>query len=127
MPTTLTPSSLIQAATVTLGGSAFPEGAEAPELEVIEVADPTPLILTKFQFRKLFTLAERTLIDNIQYNPDYSASVKAVVNTINKDLEVSAEVDLHLVDVIQGVTFIKQIGILTPVRAARILANLEPL
>ena len=44
-----------------------------------------------------------------------------------RDLEVSGEVDLHLLDVIQGVQFLKQIGILTAVRATRILANLPPM
>lgn len=128
MPTTQNPSSLVQAAAKTLGGSStFPTGAEAPEIVPVPIPDTTPLVLTKFQFRKLFTLAERTTIDNIQYNPNFSNSVKAVVNTILRDLEVSGEVDLHLVDVVQGVNFLKQIGILTDVRCARILANLPPL
>jgi len=128
MPTTQNPSSLIQAATKTLGGSStFPTGANAPAVEQVVIVDKTPLILTKFQFRKLFTLAERTTIDNIQYNSNFSGSVKAVVNTIMHDLDVSGEVDLHLVDVVQGVTFLKQIGILTAARATRILNNLPPL
>ena len=128
MPTTQNPSSLVQAAAKTLGGSStFPVGSPAPALTPVVIPDTTPLILTKFQFRKLFTLAERTTIDNIQYNVNFSGSVKAVVNTIMHDLEVSGEVDLHLVDVVQGVTFLKQIGVLSDVRCARILANLPPL
>lgn len=130
MPTTQTPTSLVQASTKTLGGSSSTElagNATNPTLPGATVSDSTPLILTKFQFRKLFTLEERTLIDNIQYNTNFSGSVKAVVNTMMRDLEVSGEVDLHLLDVIQGVQFLKQIGILTAVRATRILANLPPM
>ena len=129
MPTTQTPSSLVQASTKTLGGSSSTElagNATNPTIPGATVTDPTPLILTKFQFRKLFTLEERTLIDNIQYNTNFSGSVKAVVNTMTRDLEVSDEVDLHLLDVIQGVQFLKQIGILTAARATRILANQQP-
>ena len=129
MPTTQTPSSLVQASTKTLGGSSSTElagNATNPTIPGATVTDPTPLILTKFQFRKLFTLEERTLIDNIQYNTNFSGSVKAVVNTMTRDLEVSGEVDLHLLDVIQGVQFLKQIGILTAARATRILANQQP-
>ena len=129
MPTTQTPSSLVQASTKTLGGSSSTElagNATNPTIPGATVTDPTPLILTKFQFRKLFTLEERTLIDNIQYNTNFSGSVKAVVNTMMRDLEVSGEVDLHLLDVIQGVQFLKQIGILTAARATRILANQQP-
>ena len=118
---------LVQPKPKVVGNSSFPEKAPAPAPLPVTVVDSTPLIITKFQFRKLFTQAERVLIDNIQYNSYFSGSVKAAVATMQKDLEVSAEVDLHLVDVIQGVTFLRQIGILTQVREARILANLPPL
>ena len=128
MPTTQTPAALVQAGTKIIGGnSTFPTGAPAPALEPVKPVDNTPLIITKFQFRKLFTLAERTTIDNIQYNTNFSGSVKAVINTIMNDLNVSGNVDLHLPDVIQGITFLKQVGILSTVRAARILNNLPPL
>lgn len=130
MPTTQTPSSLVQASTKTLGGSStttIAANTTSPTLPTTVVTDTTPLIITKFQFRKLFTIEERTLIDNIQYNTNFSGSVKAVVNTLMRDLEVSGEVNLHLPEVIQGVNFLKQIGILSTVRAARILANLQPL
>ena len=123
-----TPSVIIQKAPTTIGGtSGFQPGAPAPAPLPVEIVDTTPLFITKFQFRKLFTTAERMAVDNIQWNPNFSSSVKAAVATMAKDLEVSSEVDLHLTDVIQGVTFLMQIGILTPVRKARILANLPPL
>lgn len=128
MPNSSTPSTIIQKAPTTVGStSPFPVGAPAPAPLPVEVVDSTPLILTKFQFRKLFTTAERMTIDNIQWSGSFSASVKAAVATMTKDLDASGEVNLHLADVIQGVTFLYQIGILTSVRRARILANLPPL
>jgi hypothetical protein len=87
----------------------------------------TPLILTKFQFRKLFTTSERMAIDNAKDNPNLSSAIKNAVFTLQKDLEVSAEVDLHLKDTIDGVHFLVNAGLVTAPRAARILANLMPL
>ena len=129
MPTTQTPSSLVQAGTKTLGTSTPTEiaaASSAPTIPTVVVTDTTPLIITKFEFRKLFTLAERTTIDNIQYNSNFSGAVKATVNTILTDLNVSGDVNLHLADVIQGVRFLQQIGIITPARAVQILANQPP-
>lgn len=130
MPNTQTPSAIVQAGAKTLGNSTAAEIAAAsssPTVPNVVISDTTPLIITKFEFRKLFTLAERTLIDNIQYNSNFSGPVKAVVNTILTDLNVSGDVNLHLLDVVQGVMYLKQIGILTAARAERILANLPPL
>jgi hypothetical protein len=91
------------------------------------VLPTTPLVLTKYQFRKLFTLAERTAIDNIQYNSAFAGSIKATVTTLQKDLEVSGEVDIHLTDTIAGVRFLESVGLVGPGRANRILSNLPPL
>jgi hypothetical protein len=91
------------------------------------VTPTTPLVLTKYQFRKLFTLAERTAIDNIQYNAAFSGSIKAAVTTLQKDLEVSGEVNLHLADTIAGVKFLESVGLVGPGRGNRILSNLPPL
>jgi hypothetical protein len=84
-------------------------------------------MLTKYQFRKLFTLAERTAIDNIQYNSAFSGTIKATVTTLQKDLEVSGEVDIHLPDTIAGVKFLESVGLIGPGRGNRILSNLPPL
>jgi len=128
MPNSSTPSTLIQPGAKTLGGTS-PDAATATTvvLPTVTVPNPTPLILTKFQFRKLFTTAERVIIDNIQFSSNFSTAVKFTVTTMQKDLENSGDVDLHLIDVVQGVTFLYQIGILTQVRMNRILANLPPL
>src|ERR1700741_4011867 len=52
-----------------------------------------PRIITKFQFRMLFTTAERMNVDNINYSSAPN-QVKAAVTTLLKDLEVSGTVDL---------------------------------
>ena len=126
MPNTLTPTPLVQKGPVSIG---------APSVTVqqqLGAAQPTttpstPLEVTKFQFRKLFTFNERLAVDNIQYNTALSGSVKAAVSTMQKDVEVSAVVNLHMPDVIAGINFLTSIGILSPQRAIRIKSNLPPL
>lgn len=86
-----------------------------------------PLELTKFQFRKLFTQAERVTVDNIQYNQNFSGIVKATIATFQKDMDVSNVVILNSPDVILGVNFLVTIGIISADRAKRILANQPPL
>jgi len=80
-------------------------------------------ILTKYQFRKLFTFNERVAIDNFSANPGISPQNKAVLSTIMKDLEVSGEVQLDNPDVAAGVQFLETVGLLGTGRAAQILAN----
>lgn len=86
-----------------------------------------PIEITKFQFRKLFSQAERVTIDNIEYSQTYSGIIKATVASFQKDMEVSNVVALNSVDVIAGINFLVSIGLLTAPRAARILANQPPL
>lgn len=83
--------------------------------------------ITKYQFRKLFTLAERVAVDNAQANPNIAAQHKATLVTIMKDLEVSGVVELHNPDVAQGVRFLEQVGLIATGRADCILSNLPPI
>lgn len=82
--------------------------------------------LTKFQFRQLFTFDERVKIDNLQYSDKVPGSVKAIVHTFQKDLELSSLVVLGSPAVTAGIEFLVQVGLLTRKRADRILANLAP-
>jgi hypothetical protein len=107
-------------------GSPNPLTQEQLHPAIVQPSINMPLILTKFQFRKLFTLAERTMIDNIQYNSGFSGSIKATVTTLQKDLEVSGEVDLHLADTIAGIKFLESVGLIKAGRAARIISNQPP-
>lgn len=83
--------------------------------------------VTKYEFRKLFTLMERVAIDNFASNPAIPANYKAMLLTLLKDLELSAEVHLDNPDVAAGVNMLEQIGLIGVGRAARILSNLPPL
>jgi hypothetical protein len=83
-------------------------------------------ILTKYQFRKLFTFTERIGIDNFASNPNISAQNKAILSTIIKDLDMSGEVQLDNPDVAQGIGFLEQVGLLSAGRAAVIISNTPP-
>jgi len=83
--------------------------------------------VTKYEFRKLFTLNERIACDSAPTNQAIPAQIRVVILTIMKDLEVSGEVVLDNPDVISGVQFLEQNGIIGSGRAARILSNLPPL
>lgn len=108
-------------------------GAPLPTKETLDawiIANPHAIaigtVLTKFQFRKLFTLNERVAVDNAQSNPNIPANYKAILLTMAKDMEVSAEVQLELPDVQQGVQLLEQLGLLGAGRAAQILSNTAP-
>ena len=107
-------------------------GEPIPPKSVLDTwiaANPNALperVLTKYQFRKLFTFTERVNIDNFAMNPNISAQNKAVLSTIMKDLEVSGEVQLDLPDVSAGIQFLEQVGLLAAGRASQIIANTPP-
>lgn len=90
------------------------------------LSDSPANVLTKYQFRKLFTFNERLAIDNIQSSTTISAQNKGILSTIIKDLELSGEVSLDNPDVINGVGFLEQVGLLAAGRAAQILSNTPP-
>lgn len=126
MPNTLTPRPIVQKAAVTIGAPSVTVQQQLAAAQPQAVQLP-PLEITKFQFRKLFTFNERLAIDNVQYNTALSGSVKAAIMTMQKDVDVSAIVNIHMPEVIAGVNFLCTVGILSPQRAARILSNLQPL
>ncbi len=87
---------------------------------------PKVMQLTKFEFRKMFTLNERISLDNASSNTAIPAQYRSMLITIFKDLEVSGVVNLDLPDVIAGVNFLESIGLIAPGRAAVILTNTAP-
>ena len=82
--------------------------------------------LTRYEFRKLFTLTERVAIDNFQSNPNIPDNYKAILFTLLKDLELSGAVELFNPDVQSGVGLLEQLGLLASGRAAQILSNTPP-
>jgi hypothetical protein len=79
--------------------------------------------LTKYQFRQLFTLNERVICDNFALSPAIPANYKAILVTMFKDLEVSAEVHLDNPQTQQGVHLLEQLTLIGVGRANQILAN----
>jgi hypothetical protein len=84
------------------------------------------MAITKYEFRKLFTLNERVAVDNVQSNTNIPANYRAILLTMAKDMELSAVVDLTNPDVMSGTQLLEQLGLLAVGRSATILANLPP-
>lgn len=126
MPNSNTPGQIVQRAPAVVG-NAVPGGSHTNTAGIPPFVQQPPLVITKFQFRKLFTISERMAIDNIQYSGSAPTSVKAAVNTMQIDLNVSGEVDLNLKDTNDGLRYLASVGLLTVARANRILQNLPPL
>jgi hypothetical protein len=82
--------------------------------------------LTQYQFRQLFTTAERVGIDNAASNTSISAANRAQLVTVMKDLELSTVVLLSNPQVALGLGFLVQLGLIAPNRPAQILANQPP-
>lgn len=122
MPNIHSPAIITQRANVTLGNATTTSNTTPTT-----ATTTTPVVITKFQFRQLFTVAERLLIDNIADNPAYSDTVKDMINTFMEDVRVSGEVILTSAAVIQGVTYLEIVGLIAVGRKERILANLPPL
>jgi hypothetical protein len=80
-------------------------------------------IVTKYEFRSLFTILERVSIDNVQFNPSISDYHKSILVTIAKDMENAEYIDLTEINTQQGVFLIEQLGLIASGRTSQILAN----
>jgi hypothetical protein len=74
---------------------------------------PTQRVITKYQFRQRFTFAERGAIDT-------STDVNVVV--MRNDFNAAEEIDLDNQEVIDGVAYFEQEGLIAPGRGAEIRA-----
>jgi hypothetical protein len=79
--------------------------------------------LTQYQFRHLFTTAERVGIDNASTNTNIPAQYRAQLVTVMKDLELSSVVQLSNPQLAVGLGFLVQLGLLAANRPAQILSN----
>ena len=82
--------------------------------------------LTRYEFRKLFTFAERVAIDSSPNNTAIPANYRAMLLTLLKDLELSGEVQLWNPDVQAGIGLLEQLGLIGPGRSAQIISNTPP-
>jgi hypothetical protein len=105
------------------GGSPLPNQVTLDQWLASNPTGPKPNVVTKYQFRKLFTLSERVAVDNAPSNTAIPASYRAMLLTMAKDMELSAEVQLDNPDVIGGINFLEQLGLIGVGRAAMILSN----
>lgn len=108
-------------------------GSQIPTKEILDVwiaANPdraiNGIVLTKFEFRKLFTMTERVAVDNVQNNTTIPAEYRAILLTMAKDMELSAEIHLGNADVIDGVRLLETLGLLATGRANQIINNQAP-
>ena len=83
-------------------------------------------VLTKYQFRKLFTFNERVAIDSAPTNVNIPAAYRAALSTIQKDMDSSGMVELDNSDTAEGLGFLTQLGLLASGRMYQILANTPP-
>lgn len=108
-------------------------GAPLPSKQTLDewiAANPVSgegIVLTKYEFRKLFTFNERVAIDSAGTNTNIPANYRAMIVTLLKDLEVSGSVLLTAnPDVAAGLDLLEQLGLIGTGRAAQILANQQP-
>lgn len=107
-----------------LGGTAMPLKITLDEWNTANVT--SVIEITKYEFRKLFTLNERIAIDSAPTNTSIPANYRAMLLTINKDMELSSTVILSNPDVAAGVNFLETLGLIASGRASVILANISP-
>ena len=77
--------------------------------------------LTKYEFRKLFTMDELVKMDNLSSFVQLTPIQAAQYNTLVKNFEAASEIDLDNPDVIYGLGLLSQFGVLTPERRDAIL------
>jgi hypothetical protein len=82
--------------------------------------------LSQFQFRQLFTQAERIAIDNSSSSTAIPAQAKAVLVTVMKDLESAAAIQLSNPQVAAGLGFMASLGLISSARIPQILSNTVP-
>ena len=105
-----------------------------PEYEVVEAPLPDPLPpdpprpeapstkMTKYQFRRRFTLDELVKFDNPElFVQDLTTQQKAVAHTLLRSFDAATEIDLTDEQLQYGIQLMVQWGLLTAERAAQIL------
>jgi hypothetical protein len=107
-------------------------GEALPSKEVLDAWIAThpegiPLTeVTRYQFRKLFTLNERIAVDNAPANVNIPAQYRAALVTVLKDLELSGVVYLDNPDIQAGLELLVAVGLLQASRVPQILSNTPP-
>lgn len=95
--------------------------AITPEAESPAAAEP--VMLTKLQFRRLFTLPELIKFDNCLESADYDAETKAILRTIKTNLDLADYISLQDPLTIDGIRYAAAVGIIGAGRADEILGS----
>ena len=78
--------------------------------------------LSKYAFRKRFTLDELMKFDNPElFVPDMTPEQKAMARTLLKSFELANDIDLTDQNLIYGLSLMVSLGLLTSERKAQIL------
>lgn len=108
------------------GGAAMPS-KEAVDSWIEANPQHTGVVLTKYEFRKLFTFQERVICDNIMSLTTIPENYRTAIMTFNKDLDASGAVFLtDNPDVGNGLRMLESLGVIGPGRANQILSNTPP-
>lgn len=106
------------------GQSVSPGDIYNPETGTFTTPPPVVVpirILTKYQFRKRFTLEELVRMDNLSTFVSLTPQQAAYYNTFQKDYDAATEIDLDNADVLSGLTLLVQLGVITESRKQEIL------
>lgn len=92
-----------------------------------ELVFGTKVPLTKLEFRKLFTLQERTMIDSFEVTfeslPNLTTEQKAVIRTAYNDFSVAQDIVVPFVqDILDMLDMFVLLGLLTAERKAEIVS-----
>jgi hypothetical protein len=100
--------------------------ADTSTISDLAASAPAHAGLTKLQFRRLFTLAERVAIDDFAASTTLTAEQKAGVRTLQTDLSIASEVWLDDPLTVAGVQMLEEYGLISAGRATQILKNTAP-
>jgi hypothetical protein len=90
--------------------------------EALTPVAPVARLVSKLAFRRRFTLLERVTLDAAPTNTAFNESDRAMLRTLEKDLELAQDIDLDDPDVIAGLAFLEALGLLADGRAEEIRA-----
>jgi hypothetical protein len=97
---------------------------------ILDMIGPPPppelMVISKWNYRNLFTMAERIGIDGFQSNATLTAAQKAQLATLYEDFAAARHIDLTHPAVISATNLLEQLGLIASGRAAQILGNKPP-
>lgn len=97
------------------------EGGQFVAVEAEPAREPIKTTMTKYQFRRRFTLDELVRFDNPELFVELTPHQRAMVNTLMRSFEAATEIDLNDAQLRLGLQLMVDWGLLTPERRDEIL------